>query len=59
MRRHDIQEMNFGFDMQGAQAIVNDPFIDSDASAGTNWVFVPRALGCGEPDLKPVNVWRV
>jgi D-glycero-alpha-D-manno-heptose-7-phosphate kinase len=43
MRRHDIQEMTFGFDMQGAQAIVNDPFIDSDDSAGTNWVFVPRA----------------
>ncbi len=44
MRRHKIQEMTFAFDMQGAQAIVNDPFIDSDASAGTNWVFIPRAL---------------
>jgi D-glycero-alpha-D-manno-heptose-7-phosphate kinase len=45
MRLHDIQEMTFGFDMQGAQAIVNDPFIDSDESAGTNWVFVPQRPG--------------
>jgi D-glycero-alpha-D-manno-heptose-7-phosphate kinase len=45
MRQRDIQEMTFGFDMQGAQAIVNDPFIDSDENAGTRWVFVPRESG--------------
>ena len=45
MRKHDVQEMTFGFDMQGAQAIVNDPFIDSDENAGTSWVFVPQPLG--------------
>lgn len=40
---HDkgLQEMTFAFDMQGAQVIVNDPFIDSDGSGGSCWVFVP------------------
>jgi D-glycero-alpha-D-manno-heptose-7-phosphate kinase len=37
-----VQEMAFGFDTQGAQVIVNDPFIDSDENAGTRWVFVPQ-----------------
>jgi hypothetical protein len=27
--------------MQGAQVIVNDPFVDSDGSGGSRWVFVP------------------
>ncbi len=43
MSAHGIHEMNFGFDTQGAQAIVNDPFIDSDERGGSRWVFVPRA----------------
>lgn len=38
-----VREMTFGFDMQGAQVIVNDPFIDSDKNAGTRWVFFPQA----------------
>jgi hypothetical protein len=40
---HDkgLQEMTFAFDMQGAQVIVNDSFIDSDGSRGSPWVFVP------------------
>jgi D-glycero-alpha-D-manno-heptose-7-phosphate kinase len=42
MRQEGIQEMTFGFDMQGAQAIVNDPFIDSDKRGGSRWVFVPK-----------------
>jgi len=45
MRQRDIQEMTFGFDMQGAQAIVNDPFINRDARNGCRWTFVPNATG--------------
>jgi len=44
-RRHDIQEMTFGFDMQGAQAIVNDPFINRDQSSGCPWTFLPNVTG--------------
>lgn len=36
-----IQEMAFAFENQGAQVIVNDPFIDSDERAGSRWTFVP------------------
>jgi D-glycero-alpha-D-manno-heptose-7-phosphate kinase len=44
--KEGIQEMAFGFDMQGAQVIVNDPFIDSDEQGGSRWLFVPaRATG--------------
>jgi D-glycero-alpha-D-manno-heptose-7-phosphate kinase len=35
-----LQEMTFGFDMQGAQVIVNDPFIDGDERGASKWVFV-------------------
>ncbi len=45
MRQHDIQEMSFGFDMQGAQAIVNDPFINRDERTGCRWTFVPHVTG--------------
>lgn len=45
MRRSDIREMAFGFDMQGAQAIVNDPFINRDESAGCPWTFMPNVTG--------------
>ncbi|HWO35467.1 MAG TPA: hypothetical protein VNO32_42280 [Candidatus Acidoferrum sp.] len=45
MRGHDIQEMTFGFDMQGAQAIVNDPFINRDERSGCSWTFVPNVPG--------------
>jgi galactokinase/mevalonate kinase-like predicted kinase len=38
-----IQEIAFGFDMQGAQAIVNDPFIDGDERGASRWVFVPKS----------------
>jgi D-glycero-alpha-D-manno-heptose-7-phosphate kinase len=41
MRRENIYEMNFGFDMQGAQAIVNDPFVNRDEHSGCRWTFVP------------------
>ena len=36
-----LQEMAFAFDTQGAQVIVNDPFIDHDEHAGTRWSFLP------------------
>ena len=40
---HDkgLQEMTFAFDMQGAQVIVNDPYIDGNGSRGSRWLFVP------------------
>ena len=42
MHKLDVREMAFGFDSQGAQVIVNDPFIDGDENAGTSWIFVPH-----------------
>jgi len=36
-----VQEMAFAFETQGAQVIVNDPFIDGDERAGSRWTFVP------------------
>ncbi len=38
-----VQEMAFAFDSQGAQVIVNDPFIDSDEQGGGRWTFVPAS----------------
>jgi len=37
------REMGFDFDLQGAQVLANDPFIDSDQNGGTQWTFVPVA----------------
>jgi galactokinase/mevalonate kinase-like predicted kinase len=41
MQAEGVQEMAFAFDTQGAQVIVNDPFIDHDEHAGTRWTFLP------------------
>jgi D-glycero-alpha-D-manno-heptose-7-phosphate kinase len=41
MQAEAVQEMAFAFDGQGAQVIVNDPFIDHDEHAGTQWTFLP------------------
>jgi D-glycero-alpha-D-manno-heptose-7-phosphate kinase len=38
-----VQEMAFAFETQGAQVIVNDPFIDGDDRAGSRWTFVPAS----------------
>ncbi len=38
-----IREMAFSFDNNGAQVIVNDPFIDGDERAGSRWIFTPVA----------------
>lgn len=43
LQREGVQEMAFAFDCQGAQVIVNDPFIDHDERAGTRWTFLPLA----------------
>jgi D-glycero-alpha-D-manno-heptose-7-phosphate kinase len=42
MKAQNVPDMAFAFDMQGAQAIVNDPFIDGDERGGSLWVFTPR-----------------
>lgn len=41
MWHENVNEMNFGFDMHGAQAIVNDPFVDRKDGIGCRWTFVP------------------
>jgi D-glycero-alpha-D-manno-heptose-7-phosphate kinase len=41
LQQEGVQEMAFAFDSQGAQVIVNDPFIDHDEHAGTRWTFLP------------------
>jgi D-glycero-alpha-D-manno-heptose-7-phosphate kinase len=38
-----IEEMAFAFDNNGAQVIVNDPFIDEDERTGSRWIFTPMA----------------
>jgi D-glycero-alpha-D-manno-heptose-7-phosphate kinase len=43
MRYQDVHEMTFAFDMQGARAIVNDPFINRDERSGCTWTFVANA----------------
>ncbi|HYA23172.1 MAG TPA: hypothetical protein VEF05_03375 [Terriglobales bacterium] len=42
MRQEGIHEMTFSFDMQGAQAIANDPFINRDERNGCSWTFIPK-----------------
>jgi len=44
MLAEGAQQMAFAFDLQGAQVIVNDPFIDSDERAGSRWTFVPTSF---------------
>lgn len=43
MAEEGIQEITFAFDFQGAQVIVNDPFIDGDERGGSRWVFLPNS----------------
>ncbi len=40
-RREGVREMEFQFDLHGAQVIVNDPFIDGDERCGSQWTFFP------------------
>lgn len=41
------REMSFDFDMNGAQVIADDPFIDGDARCGTQWTFAPITTPSG------------
>lgn len=38
-----VKDMAFGFDSNGTQVLVNDPFIDGDERAGLRWIFQPVA----------------
>jgi D-glycero-alpha-D-manno-heptose-7-phosphate kinase len=38
-----LREMTFHFDFQGAQVLVNDPFIDNDEHTASRWTFIPVA----------------
>lgn len=38
-----IREMAFEFDLDGAQVVVNDPFVDGDDKCGMRWLFSPIA----------------
>jgi len=37
-----LREMAFELDSQGAEVVVNDPFIDRDEKCGVRWTFVPN-----------------
>src|SRR6266496_430728 len=39
-----LKEMTFNFDFQGAQVLVNDPFVDNDERSASRWTFVPTAV---------------
>ena len=39
--REGLKEMTFAFEFQGAQVLVNDPFIDNDEHSASRWTFVP------------------
>jgi D-glycero-alpha-D-manno-heptose-7-phosphate kinase len=41
MTAESVREMAFAFDFQGAQVVVNDPFIDGDERGGSRWTFLP------------------
>jgi D-glycero-alpha-D-manno-heptose-7-phosphate kinase len=36
-----VREMAFALDVNGAQILANDPFIDNDNAVGSRWTFVP------------------
>jgi D-glycero-alpha-D-manno-heptose-7-phosphate kinase len=38
-----VREMAFSFDLQGAQVIANDPFVDGDDASASRWTFVPAS----------------
>lgn len=39
--KEGLREMTFEFDFQGAQVLVNDPFLDDDSRCGLRWNFTP------------------
>ena len=44
LNEQGLKEMTFNFDLNGAQVLVNDPFIDNDEHSASRWTFVPTAL---------------
>jgi len=44
MGAEGVREMTFSFDFQGAQLLVNDPFIDGDERTASRWTFVPNPV---------------
>ena len=44
MARLSLREMAFGLDSQGADVVVNDPFVDRDEKCGMRWTFAPALI---------------
>ena len=44
MAQLELREMAFGLDFQGAEVVVNDPFIDRDEKCGMRWTFAPALV---------------
>jgi hypothetical protein len=44
MAKLNLWQMGFEFDLQGAQVVANDPFIDGDERCGTRWSFAPISV---------------
>jgi hypothetical protein len=40
----NIPELRFEFESDGAQVVVNDPFLDRDGTAGLRWTFALHDL---------------
>jgi D-glycero-alpha-D-manno-heptose-7-phosphate kinase len=51
----NIREMAFEFDVQGAQVVTNDPFIDGDERCGARWTFAPVANKAFASGHTPAN----
>ena len=41
---HELREMRFEFESEGARIIVNDPFLDGDHSSGLQWNLVWNSM---------------
>jgi D-glycero-alpha-D-manno-heptose-7-phosphate kinase len=55
-----LREMVFGFDQNGAQVIVNDPFLDGDAGCGSMWNFIeyPSGSDADWSSLRGASPWE-
>jgi D-glycero-alpha-D-manno-heptose-7-phosphate kinase len=51
LKKEGIKDMAFAFDSNGAQVVVNDPFIDGDEHGGSRWIFQPISSGRGDRSL--------
>jgi D-glycero-alpha-D-manno-heptose-7-phosphate kinase len=48
LKNEGIKDMAFSFDTNGAQVVVNDPFIDADEHGGSRWIFQPISVNRGK-----------